>query len=95
MLSACRVNKVQRKNVYACAAQTREEFWAFSVTFTRFPVCDVFCDVTVKSLLAVVAMSAVGVVLAVDANAARLAARQFIEVKVEATFPRVFVTVAR
>ena len=63
-------------------------------TFADFRMRDVQVRILVEHLLAVAAVSTDGVVLALHADAAGLAARQEVEFLVETTLPRMIVAIA-
>lgn len=65
------------------------------LTFAGLPVGDGLGGVSVVALPAVVAVAAGGEVAAFEAHAARLAARQFVQLHVEAAAAGVIVAVAR
>ena len=64
-------------------------------TFADFPVCDGFRLVPVVTFLAVMAVSPVRVVAALEADAPALPPRELVELHVEATLAGVEVAVTR
>lgn len=64
-------------------------------TFAGSAVCDGFAHVSVESFFTVMTVSSGRVVSAVHTHSSALTARQFIQLHIEATAPRVQVTVTR